>query len=288
MVMLLEDQKAVRSVFGHTTNGLPYLLVLEDRSEASLRRTFKRMRLDIEKTPYRLLDRKDKSLSQAIADILDTTEPTPAVLFIEGLDLATEDAGKMEAVSRTLKSLQRVAQHYHVAIIGSVGCPKMKPKDRYVSLRDTVFGSAAWGRKVETIMALQKSEGRDTDEKTVLTILPRNAKHEVHTLKFEGGRLVEAPPEREEAVVDNIEDAMARWARSRKVPFTRGEFALDFPGSETTTRRRLEKLEAMEILEKSRTVRNGVSVIIYTPKEFTFGPSEATFDVVSRPQIEVL
>ena len=177
----------------------------------------------------------------------------------------------MESVSRNLKELQRVAQHYHVAIIGSVGCPKMKAKDRYVSLRDTVFGSAAWGRKVETIVALQKSEGRDTDEKTVLTILPRNAKHEEYTLQFERGRLVEAPQEVQDVVEDDGgKSAMERWARTRKGPFTRAEFALDFPTSETTTRRRLDKLEAMQIVEKSRIVRNGVSVIVYTPKEFTF------------------
>jgi hypothetical protein len=191
-------------------------------------------------------------------------------LFIEGLDLATEDAGKMEAVSRTLKSLLHVAQHFHVAIIGSVGCPKMKPKDRYASLRDTVFGSAAWARKVETIMTLQKSEGHDTDEKTVLTVLQRNAKHETYTLKFEGGRLVEAPPEIPDAVEgDGGEGVMEHWAQTRKEPFTRAEFALDFPGSETTTRRRLDKLEAMQIVEKSRIVRKGVSVLLYTPKEFT-------------------
>lgn len=269
MMTLLEDQKAARPVFGHTTNGLPYLLVLEDRSEASLRRTFKRMRLDIESTPYRLLDRKGRSLAQAVADILDTTDPTPAVVFIEGLDLATEDAGKMEAVSRTLKSLLHVAQYFHVAIIGSVGCPKMKPRDRYASLRDTVFGSAAWARKVETIMTLQKSEGHDTDETTLLTVLPRNAKHEIYKLKFEGGRLVKAPPEAPDASEgDRGESVMEHWAQTRKEPFTRAEFALDFPGSETTIRRRLDKLEAMQIVEKSRIVRKGVCVYVYTPKEF--------------------
>jgi RecA-family ATPase len=80
MMTLLEDQKAGRPVFRRTTNSLSYLLVLEDRSEASLRRTFARMRLDIESTPYRLLDRGGKSLAQAVADILDTTDLTPAVV----------------------------------------------------------------------------------------------------------------------------------------------------------------------------------------------------------------
>lgn len=271
MMMLLEDQKAGRTIFKHTTNGLPYLLALEDRSEASLRRTFLRMRLDIESTPYRLLDREGKSLAQAIADLLDTTDSTPAVVFIEGLDLATEDAGKMESVSRTLKDLLQVAQHYHVAIIGSVGCPKMKPKDRYASLRDTVFGSAAWARKVETIMTLQKQEGRDTDEKTVLTILPRNAKHEVYTLEFSHGRLVEAPPEAKIEKEGDDSFTMEHWAQTQKEPFTRAGFALRFPASETTIRRRLEKMVALKIVEQGRVTRKGVSVVEYTPLPVNIG-----------------
>jgi hypothetical protein len=87
-----------------------------------------------------------------------------------------------------LKLLQKVAEHYHVAIIGSTGSPKQKSKDRYIGLRDQVIGTSVWGRKTETIVVLQKENGKETDDVTIMTVLPRNDKPEVFNLVWDRGR----------------------------------------------------------------------------------------------------
>jgi len=265
---MLHEQKEGHNIFGYTTNHLPYLLLLEDRSLSSLRRTAKRIGLDLTNTPYRILNREGKSIAQAVADELDRTDPAPAVVFLEGIDLSVEDAHKMDSVSRNIKALQRVAEHYHVAIIGSTGCPKMKPKDRYVSLRDCIYGSVAWARKVETIVTLQKENGLDTADKVVMTVLPRNAKHEVFELEFAaGGRLIPCKPTESKPEEINADYAMEQWARRQKEPFTRAEFMLAFPLSETHTRRKLDRLVALKVVEKVFGKRGAT---LYKPLSMNF------------------
>ena len=188
---LLDKQFRGEDVYGHSTNKLPYLILLQDRGQRGLRRTLKRMRIDATQLPYRMIGYGDKVA--AVEEAILATMPRPAVVFIEGIDLLEGDSGKGQNVEALLSRLFKVAEHYHVAIIGSTGCPKMKPKDRYTSLRDTVIGSSVWSRKVETILTLQKENGKETDDITLMTVLPRNAKVEEFRLTFEDGRLKEAP-----------------------------------------------------------------------------------------------
>jgi Bifunctional DNA primase/polymerase, N-terminal/AAA domain len=191
MLDLLEKELKGEPVFGHATNQLPYLILMQDRGRRGLRRTMKRMRIDPTNLPYKMLGNGDKV--EEIRKAIEETKPMPAVVFIEGIDLLEGDSGKGKEVEVLLSRLYAVADHYHVAIIGSTGCPKMKPKDKYTSLRDTVIGSSVWGRKVETIITLQKEDGKESDDITIMSVMPRNAKFEEFRLLFEQGRLVLAP-----------------------------------------------------------------------------------------------
>lgn len=221
VIDILMKQSRREPVFNHTTNGLPYLVLLEDRSERAMRRTLTRMRIDAHELPYRPLQLDGLTIAQAVASALDTTDPTPAAVLLEGIDLASQDSNKMSDVARMLKDLQRTAAHYHVAIIGSTGAPKQKPKDRYTSHRDSIIGSQAWSRKVETVATLQKENGSEEDDITVLSVMLRNGPFESFRLKFEDGRLVEAPP----AVEGGDEDGkptfveVEAWVKTQVEPF---------------------------------------------------------------------
>ncbi len=157
---MLDNQANGAEVFGHTTNKLTYLVLLQDRGMRALRRTLKRLRIDPEQLPYRLIGYGDKI--KAITEALEACDPMPQALFIEGIDLLEGDSGKGHNVESLLTRLHRIADHYHVAIIGSSlgGCPKMKPKDKYTSQRDRVIGSSVWGRKVETIITCSERPGK--------------------------------------------------------------------------------------------------------------------------------
>src|SRR5690348_15831460 len=131
---------------------------MEDRGARSLDRTLKRMHIDQKNFPYvRLSGGLAAGVQRALLD-----QPTmPAVVFLEGIDLLN-DSSDGRNVSADLKQLQQVADHYHVAIIGSTGSPKQKVKERYIGLRDQIIGSTVWARKTETIVVLQRENGKET------------------------------------------------------------------------------------------------------------------------------
>jgi hypothetical protein len=99
------------------------------------------------------------------------------------------DANKMEVVTRFMKDLQAIAEHFHAAVVGSVGAPKSKQGQGYTAKRDNLTGSAAWGRNCETIALLQFPKGEDTSIRRELTVLPRNGRAELFSLVLNDGLL---------------------------------------------------------------------------------------------------
>jgi hypothetical protein len=137
-----------------------------------------------------------------VQNILLRQPMMPAVVFLEGIDLSG-DASDGRQVSQELNRLQQVAAHYHAALVGSTGCPKQKPKDRYVTMRDQIIGSTVWGRKRETIIILQREGGDDMAAMTVMTHLPRNGQNEQFNLVWEKRTLQSAPPEEKPAIAES-------------------------------------------------------------------------------------
>jgi hypothetical protein len=230
----LEAQRKGEKVFGHETFKLPYILMLEDRSARSTRRTMDRLKLDIDRVPHAMVER-GKTLAQEIADVLDRTNPTPAVVFFEGLDLAMEDASKMGSVAGTIRAIQKVVSHYHVAFIGSVGAPKMKPKEKYENMRERFFGSTAWGRKAETMIYLNE----EPDGRRKMVILPRHRANEKFTMQFNWAGSLEIA---NEEPTDEL-SRMKAWTRKQKEPFPRAAFQSAFGMERDKAVARLKELE---------------------------------------------
>jgi hypothetical protein len=105
--------------------------------------------------------------------------PGAEAWFIEGLDMWIPDPNKMAVVTPILDGLQRPATRRNIAIIGSVGAPKQKgqEKDKYYG-RDSLFGSAAFGRKVETVCLISPTDADDGNSVRQYSVLPRNGKAE--------------------------------------------------------------------------------------------------------------
>jgi hypothetical protein len=217
-------------------------VLLEDRSEKSLERTLNRMRIDKQNLPCARLGKG--SLATAIERELLERPIMPAVVFIEGIDLLG-DAREGHKVSQELRVLHQVAEHYHVALIGSTGSPKQRPKDRYISLRDQVIGSTVWARKTETIILLQREHGKETDEITIATVLARNNTPEQFCLVFDSktGRL-RALSEEELALrkAKDLFSAFLEWVLQHEM-FTQADARKAFPRmSGDVLKKRLEEL----------------------------------------------
>jgi len=189
MIDLLQVQHRGEDFLFHKTFGMPYLILAADRGEGAAKRTAKRMHYDLKTTPFGYLPIADFSINNIVQEI-EKRDPLPAVVFIEGCDMLVENASKMEVVAPFLDALSKIAKHYYIAIVGSVGSPKQKVGEGYVAKRDSIFGSQVWGRQSETIIAMQYPEGDDTDSRRVVSGLLRNGHAEKYKMVYKGGRLV--------------------------------------------------------------------------------------------------
>lgn len=196
MLDLCVAQALGASFYGHETFKRPHLVLMLDRGADSHARTMRRLGFTMAQVPIKFLKAAvDGEAAQQIIDMIETTTPTPEVVFIEGIDMLVSDPNSLEVVMPFMHEIQQIATHFHIAIVGSCGAPKSKPKEGYTAKRDTIFGSAVWSRMSETIVTIQYPSGDDTANKREIAILPRNAKAEQFTTEFQDGRLAIAAPE---------------------------------------------------------------------------------------------
>ncbi|HEX6503109.1 MAG TPA: AAA family ATPase [Terriglobales bacterium] len=174
----LEHIRRGESVWGfHTVRQREYRIILSDRSKKATIRTAKALHLtdDAKQRIIRLGRDAQKTSPALILDKAIRQNPGVSVFFIEGLDLWMPNMGKMEIVGPIIDDLQRVAYRANVCVLASVGSPKQKGKDRYFG-RDSMFGSSALPRKVETIIIMALTDETDQNSVRHCLLLPRTAK----------------------------------------------------------------------------------------------------------------
>ena len=212
---MLVAQRDKQPFFGHPTSGYPFLVIQTDRAKSAYRRTIERMGYTEEQVPAELshaLGAKD--FTQELISILERIS-SPAV-FIDGLDFRIENECDKAEVIQFMTALQKIAEHFHVAIIGGCGSPKQKVGEGYAAQRDQISGSAAWGRLAETVVTVRFPAGDDTDNERVLFVLPRNEASEKFELIFEGGRLRVKTEQDEQTKKQNTKEVQWVIERARK------------------------------------------------------------------------
>jgi len=217
---LLEKIRKGDEIFGHAVKRREYRVLLHDRSKKATKRTIKALGLSsdaVERT-IRLSSAQQMRPPAEILQAAIERDPGVQAWFIEGLDLWIPDTNKMQVVAPLIDSLQRVAIRHNVAVLGTVGSPKQKGKDKYYG-RDALFGSSSLARKVETVVLLELHNSDDPNSVRRCTVLPRNGRSE--RLYFEwqvNGLCLTTEPE---AVPE--ESALTRMQRNVFAKFKAGE-----------------------------------------------------------------
>ena len=195
MLDLCVKQAIGAPVHDHRTHGRPYVVLMLDRGQDSHTRTMRRLGFVTNQVPIKFLKAAvDGEASQQIIDLIEQCEPRPELVFIEGMDMLVSDPNSLDVVMPFMHEMQVIAERFHVALVGSLGAPKTKPKEGYAAKRDTIFGSAVWSRMAETIITLQYPDGDDTANRRAVSVLPRNAKAESFEMEFQHGKLEIATP----------------------------------------------------------------------------------------------
>jgi hypothetical protein len=196
MYQLLRTQACKGAFFGHETYGRTFSVMGIDRGKPAHRRTMRRMHLHFDAIPFDpLRTAYDIAAVQQIVTKLEARTPVPQVLFIEGVDMLVSENNDMRCISWFMDLLGEVAARFHIAIVGSLGSPKIKMGHGYAAKRDNLLGSQAWARKCETVLNLQFPKDDDTKGQRLLFILPRNGPVETFTLGFVNGNLEVQQPE---------------------------------------------------------------------------------------------
>jgi hypothetical protein len=198
-LQMLQAQAESRSFLERTSLGpKSYLVVWQDRGEGELRRQLQNLGMwEENRPPYVMVtaDQMNMEAARALREILEDRRKThglPEVVFAEGLDMwITDDAKNMKSVANQARSVRAVAEDYGVCIIGTIGAPKMKPKEVYTSARDRGFGSTAWSRVADTVVDITKNP--ETGIRTV-SVLSRTDDDQVVEMVFDSGRLVVRQP----------------------------------------------------------------------------------------------
>jgi hypothetical protein len=246
MFDLLRKQQVREPYLDHATYGLPFLVLMADRGEDENNRTLRRLKIDKETFPLKPIEASSvETVLQEIKEAVESCNITPACVFFEGADMILEDAAKMGLVAPFCRQLRKVAVHYHLAIVLSVGAPKTKSKDQYIARRDTLFGSGAWGRSTETVMTVTFPNGDDTSNRRELCVQLRNAPPEKFLLEIQEGNLVRI----NESDIPATPQDLNTWVFSQSGWFTAQDAARACSLHEKTVGKRFRKLHEGDILD---------------------------------------
>lgn len=221
MYQLLEQLRQGEPFFKHPAAQIDYRILSHDRSLRAFNRTARRLQLSPEaQNRVVFLDHEQRREHPAntlmwFLKQCETNGSVPDLVFIEGMDMwvPNADVNNFNVVQEFLTALIDVATTWNVAIVGSVGSPKQKAKDKYTLQRDQVLGTIAWGRKAETIVYLELSDPEDPNSPRRMTALLRNGPAERFNLAWVDGRL---EPKEEEPKDDKELEGVAETQKIDK------------------------------------------------------------------------
>lgn len=194
LIKMIESWQKGLSIFGHESYPVPFIYFSGDRSEAGVRRTFKRIGVDDTKFPIYVPRGADNeaSLESILTKILKA-RPEIKVFFVEGLGSKVPQGKTNDytIVAKFLKKLTEFCERNKVTIIGVVHSAKTKEGEGYLNPRQRALGSVAWAAFSETIILVEPMKPDNPEDSTrQVLILPRNAKEQAFKLEFDGGQLV--------------------------------------------------------------------------------------------------
>lgn len=196
MLDMLARQERGEYVLGHAGAGFTYRVLMADRGEADNQETLRRLGLSLEDEHYHCLEDVGKGPDSvaAIKDYIEGLPEIPDVVFVEGADFLVKKTSDPDYVEPFLRAFNRLAKHYHISIILSLGTGKSRKGEEYAIQRQKILGTQAWGRLLTSVVVLDYVAGEDDAERTLFHS-NHNSAAELFEMKFNSeGQLVEKSP----------------------------------------------------------------------------------------------
>lgn len=190
--LLIEQIRQGLPVFGHPSISIPMCYVSCDRSDASIKRTLKRLNIP---NPIPILNAR--SITTSMETVIQRSRdlvPGCKLIFIEAI-IRFVPEGKMndyKIVSDYLTYLGLLCEKYDVTLVAITHAPKTHENEHYANPRQRLSGSVAWGAFTETVILIEPDGEEDG---RLISVLPRNGEEMTYTYAFEKGILKEVSPE---------------------------------------------------------------------------------------------
>lgn len=233
---------------GHEPGRLPFIFLFADRGKYDCEETFERMDL-VDKIPFQCINGIPKhEVPQVVANT--AASGLYKVLVIDGGDLLVADNNDGGAVGDFTANVQRIAEHYGVAIVITTGAGKMSPQalKQGAERRTITKGSEVWGRTGGSVFTLN-SEHDGTQDTRRLIVQHRNAGSERFLLKVHQGRLVAM--DEAKVIEESQSNSVLDWVLARE-RFTAREIRNKFKWNGKTTIDRLTGLLTSDVIKKRK------------------------------------
>jgi len=255
LYQLLIAQTRGEKFFGHETYGRTFAVMAVDRGEAAHEMTMERMRLPLNSIPYsRMEPAFDIDAVQQVVRHLEKISPRPEVLVVEGVDMLVSEINDIKCVTGFMLGLDCVAKHFNIAVVGTLGAPKIKAGQGYAAKRDNLLGSSAWARFAETVINLQFPKGDDAKGRRLMYALLRNAPAEEFTLEFKDGQLVQATDIEDEELGGSAE---ILWFETQKDWWTILDMSRALMIGESTAYRHVNDAWTKDIIRRKTGPKTG-------------------------------
>ena len=251
LVQALVSARDGEAFLGHPPGRLAFIIFFADRGKWDVIETLRRMKME-GRVPHECINQL--GMKEALAKITEAAKTQQyAVIVIDGADLLVEDNNSGLHVKQFATGLQKIAEHYGIAMVLTTGSGKYSTKavKDGAERRSLVKGSEVWSRTGGSIFTLaSKDDG--TGDSRELVVQHRNAATERYILKLKAGRLerfvaTDIPNEE-----DNLMRAIA-WIGQREKFFAE-EFKDDFPQLSGSVRKQiLNTLTTLKMIRKVGT-----------------------------------
>lgn len=189
--ILLPSIQIGAEVFGRQAHPTSICYVACDRSDASLRRTLKRLKMSNEIPAFSITHNKAIRTLNAVITEARRKIPGVKLLIIDALAVLVPEGriNDYKTVSDFLTDSSYLCEHHDITIIGLLHSPKTREGEEYSNPRQRIMGTVAWGGFADTVVMIEPC--KENGSERMVTLCSRNNGDEEHFYRFNDEGLLE-------------------------------------------------------------------------------------------------
>jgi len=180
-----------KEMFGFRAHPRRFAYVSMDRSLIDVQRVLERVGIPEDDFPF-IDSRRDMSIKIIVKKTLKRYPGTRLIIVEAFSSLMEGKINDYNKVRKVLVDTNILCEELGITILGIVHANKTKEGEGYLSARDTLLGSVAWGGFSQTLFIFRrKNPGNSADRRRILDILPRHAPDVVIPMDFSTGLMLQ-------------------------------------------------------------------------------------------------